>query len=256
MADGAATERFAQQAAQYSFPYHWLPSNDQGSWNISRALGWGLEYLAVMETTKTVVLGVGPHRVLDLGCGDGRLSYELLTAGVDEVVGVDLVEQAVAFARAFNAVHGDRARFACEPVQSLPETAFDAAVAMEVLEHIPEGQLGEVLEAVRRRLRPAGCLVVSVPTTNVPLHPKHERHYTAPLLRAHLRPGFEIEDIRYVHRDTVVSRNLRRLLTNRLVHLNEPSLIRHVVRCYQRHAWTASAQDGTHIVAVCRRRDA
>jgi hypothetical protein len=56
MSERSTTERFAQQAAQYTVPYHWLPSTDQGYWNISRALGWGLEYLAVLETTKSLVL--------------------------------------------------------------------------------------------------------------------------------------------------------------------------------------------------------
>jgi SAM-dependent methyltransferase len=146
-------------------------------------------------------------------------------------------------------VHGDRARLYAQPVQSLQEAVFDAAVAMEVLEHIPDAQIAEVLEAVRCRLRPDGVLVVSVPQRTCRCIQSMSGTTRHPSYGVHLEPSFEIEDLHYVHRNAMVSRNLRRVMTNRLMHLNEPRLIRRVVRSYQRRAWSASPDDGTHIVA-------
>ena len=246
-------ERFAYQAAEYRFPYHWLPSTDTRGSNIGRVLSWGLEYLAVLECTRDLTLRGSPARVLDVGCGDGRLAHELLSAQIDEVVGVDLVEQAIAFARAFNTMHGSRARFCCEPIASLPESGFDVAVAMEVLEHVEDSAVAPFVEAIWRRVRRGGCLVVSVPTMNVPLDAKHERHYTEQLLRTHLSPHFEIDVVHYVHRVSTLTEWLRRISTNRLFTLEAPRLTRAVLSSYHRFARDARVDDGAHLVAGCHR---
>jgi SAM-dependent methyltransferase len=191
--------------------------------------------------------------VLDLGCGDGRLTVELAERGVGELVGIDLVEQAVAFARAFGSPLAPSVSFECVPVQALDAGTFDVAVVMEVLEHIPDDDLGSVVEATWQRVRDGGHLVVSVPTTNVPLIAKHERHYTEALLREQLGSRFEVESVRYVHRTGGGNRVLRRLLTNRLVTLEEPRLRRVITDLYRRRGWKAGPGDGAHLLAVCRR---
>ena len=93
-----------------------------------------------------------PARVLDVGCGDGRLAVELARLGVPEVVGVDLVEQAIAFARAFSAPIASQLRFECLRVQDLDVGTFDTAVMMEVLEHIPAAELDAVIGALWQRV--------------------------------------------------------------------------------------------------------
>lgn len=239
------------QAERYRFPYHWLPHAEGDAWCAGRALLWGHEYLAVLSTVRDLVTARNPARVLDFGCGDGRLASELLASGVPEVVGVDLVEQAVAFARAFNLGYGDRAIFRCEPVEQLNLGSFDVAVVMEVLEHVPDGELAPVVGALHDRLDPEGCLILSVPTTNAPLNPRHERHYTLELLRAHLLPRFEPVEVRYVHRLSLAERWVRRLFVNRIACLLEPALRRRATSWYERRIWHADAHDGAHLVAVC-----
>jgi 2-polyprenyl-3-methyl-5-hydroxy-6-metoxy-1,4-benzoquinol methylase len=245
--------RAERQATQYEFPYHWLPSTDDGTASLGRALSWGLEYLAVLDATAELIAGAAPARVLDFGCGDGRLAVELARRGVPEVVGVDVVEQAIAFARAFAAPLGARVQFDCVSVEELDAGTFDVAVAMEVLEHIADDDLGRIVEALWRRVREDGTLVVSVPTTNVSLIAKHERHYTEELLRRHLAPRFEIVAVAYVHRVGVTTRALRRVLTNRLVSLEESHLRRAVTDLYRRVGRSARPDDGAHLVARCRR---
>jgi 2-polyprenyl-3-methyl-5-hydroxy-6-metoxy-1,4-benzoquinol methylase len=246
-------ERFEHQAAQYSFPYHWLPSNDRPEATIGRTLPWGLEYLAVLEATAELVTATRPERVLDFGCGDGRLSVELARRGVPEVVGVDLVERAVAFARAFGLPWSAQLRFERLHVQELEAGVFDTAVAMEVLEHIHESQLAEVVEALWQRIRPGGSLIVSVPTTNTPPVEKHERHYTEVRLREHLAPRFDVHTIQYVHRATAMNRVLRRALTNRFVSLEDTRARRLIAARYRRSGLRAEAGDGAHLIAHCRR---
>ena len=247
------SERFDRQAAEYAFPYHWLPSTDERDAAIGRTLSWGLEYLAVLETTAELVAATNPARVLDFGCGDGRLAVELARRGVPEVVGVDLVEQAIAFARVFGAPIASQLRFECLRVQDFDAGTFDTAVMMEVLEHIPGAELDSVIGALWRRVRADGALIVSVPTTNVPQNAKHERHYTEELLRSHLGARFEVDSVRYVHRASAANGMLRRMLTNRLVSLEEPHLRRFVTALYRRTGWHAGSSDGAHLLALCRR---
>lgn len=246
-------ERAGRQAAQYAFPYHWLPSSDGRAVALGRLLPWGLEYLAVLEHTADLVMASTPSRVLDLGCGDGRLAVELARRGVPEVVGVDIVEQAIAFARAFGAPYAPRLRFECMNADELDSGTFDVAVAMEVLEHVADDDLERVVEALWRQTSVNATLVVSVPTTNVSRNAKHERHYTEALLRMHLASRFEIVGVRYVHRVSGANQLLRRLLGNRLVALEEPRLRRVVSDLYRRVGRTAGPGDGAHLLATCRR---
>src|SRR5206468_5933022 len=78
-------------------------------------------------------------RVLDVGCGDGRLTGELARPGV-RVTGVD--PSAVALERA-RAAHPGIAFAQTKADGRLPfeDAAFEAAVCLNVLEHVADTQL-------------------------------------------------------------------------------------------------------------------
>jgi ubiquinone/menaquinone biosynthesis C-methylase UbiE len=101
----------------------------------------------------------GGRRVLDLGCGDGRVTGELSRAGV-EVVGVD--PSAVALERARSA-HPGLEFVAPGADGSLPlgDSEFDVVVCLHVLEHVADTQT--LLSEARRVLVPGGRMVISVP---------------------------------------------------------------------------------------------
>lgn len=100
------------------------------------------------------------QRILDIGCWTGALSY-LMAQTHDEVVGIDVLPEAVAVARrkfplpnlTFEVMDGQALKF--------QDDSFDCVVALEVIEHVqnPWGFLG----GIRRVLRPGGCLVISSP---------------------------------------------------------------------------------------------
>ena len=99
----------------------------------------------------------GPgRRVLDLGCRTGAVTRHFLEG--NEVVGVDVDRDALERA----------AELGIEPVwadveQALPfpDDSFDAVVAGELLEHVRFAD--ELVNEVRRLLRPGGVFVGSVP---------------------------------------------------------------------------------------------
>jgi len=98
-------------------------------------------------------------KLLDFGCGHGKLLRRMKEAGWD-VVGLDFSEQAVAAVRA----GGLTAYQGTLPHPELTSNSFDAVVMEHALEHVPD-PLG-VLRAARDVLRPGGALLVHVPNFN------------------------------------------------------------------------------------------
>jgi cyclopropane fatty-acyl-phospholipid synthase-like methyltransferase len=103
------------------------------------------------------------ERVLDVGCGPGRHALALARRGID-VVGVDLSEDFVAFAREAAAAEGVRARFEVLDVRELAyDDEFDAAVCL------CQGGFGllggrdetGVFDRIAASLRPGGRLALT-----------------------------------------------------------------------------------------------
>jgi 2-polyprenyl-3-methyl-5-hydroxy-6-metoxy-1,4-benzoquinol methylase len=214
-------------------------------------LPWGYEYLAVLDCILQEVLRHRPSRVLDFGCGDGRLLWELARRTPATIAGVDLSGRALSFARGF--LGGSSADF-YEDLGAVPSDSFDVAVAMEVLEHISDAELPGVLADIHDRLVPDGLFVVSVPTTNQTLSPKHYRHYTPELLAEQTAGRFVITHTRFVHRLGRGAGLLRRLVCNRFAVVTYRPWLRLTTALYRRHLLDASSHDGAHLVAVMRKQ--
>jgi SAM-dependent methyltransferase len=116
-------------------------------------------------------IGVGPgDRVLDLGCGAGRHTFEALRRGAD-VVAVDLdkrllheiavlaaameLEGEIPAGAALQCVRGDALRLPFEAA------SFDHVIASEVLEHIPDDDIAMI--EIARVLKPGAGAAVTVP---------------------------------------------------------------------------------------------
>ncbi|MGE0881440.1 MAG: class I SAM-dependent methyltransferase [Acidimicrobiia bacterium] len=126
-----------------------------------------LRYSFTMGTTQEVdylvdALGLGPGaRLLDVGCGPGRHSFEFARRGI-EVVGLDISERFVRIARD-GAPRG--ARFVRGDARHLPfVSAFDAAVSLcqggfGLLDGVEDDT--SVLAGIHRALKPGGRLALS-----------------------------------------------------------------------------------------------
>ena len=123
-------------------------------------------------------------RVLDAGCGSGRMLDELARYG--RVCGVDLSSEAVAASRA-RGHEVVRARIEAMP---FADATFDLVTCLDVIEHTPDDRA--TLAELRRVTRPGGLLVVTVPAYQAlwSWHDevnRHFRRYDAPALRAAAR---------------------------------------------------------------------
>ena len=120
-----------------------------------------------------VLRDVGGRRVGDLGCGEGALVGELLKDGrYDQVVATDVSARALGFAerRLHVADMSDRQRERLRLFQSSVTYAdarlagLDAAVLMEVVEHVDPPRLPALAQAVFGSARP-GAVVVTTPNS-------------------------------------------------------------------------------------------
>ena len=99
----------------------------------------------------------GARRLLDLGCGTGTLSAALRRRAADaEIVGIDPVEEFVAFAR--QRVADPRARFQVGDAQALPfaDGAFDATLSLLIFQELPAPD--QALAEMRRVTRAGGTV--------------------------------------------------------------------------------------------------
>ncbi len=111
-------------------------------------------------------------RLLDIGCGFGRHSYEALRRGAD-VVSSDFsmpelvdVDRTVAAMEEYGELPDGVASASCNgDVTKLPfpDASFDRIIASEILEHIDDDVAA--LEELVRVLRPGGTFAATVPAT-------------------------------------------------------------------------------------------
>jgi len=94
-------------------------------------------------------------RVLDVGCGNGKMLVPLVRAGFD-AIGLDFSRGALLTIAGQKAVQGD--------ARNLPfkGSAFEAAVCYDVLQHLLEGEREAAIREVHRVLAPGGLVFVQV----------------------------------------------------------------------------------------------
>jgi 2-polyprenyl-3-methyl-5-hydroxy-6-metoxy-1,4-benzoquinol methylase len=102
------------------------------------------------------------QRVLDVGCGSGVFSRALRDRGA-HVCAVDANEEAVTFAREHFAEDGLAFHHGLLDELGFGEGSFDAAVCLEVIEHVYPDQVEVLLGDLRRLLKPGGTLLLSTP---------------------------------------------------------------------------------------------
>lgn len=99
-------------------------------------------------------------KVLDLGCGNGRL-FPLLKSKNIDYIGVDNSEELIKEAKK----KFPNGKFQIADIFKLPfpEKHFDKVYCIAVLHHIPSKEMrAQVLEEIKRVLRPGGFLILTV----------------------------------------------------------------------------------------------
>ncbi len=154
------------------------------------------------------LVGDGPRRLLDVGCGNGRFLSLLREFGPPEwkLVGVEFDESAVAQCRALGfEAHAGR-------VEDLPanDGTFDAVIMLQLIEHVDDPVA--IARSVHRLLRPGGVFIIETPNLGGLDYrlfkarwwghyhfPRHWNLFSTASLERMLRgAGFEIERSEYL----------------------------------------------------------
>jgi SAM-dependent methyltransferase len=140
------------------------PERRHGGWDVEEFLATGTE---AVDQVKAVLdeagLSLG-DKVLDFGCGAGRLS-NALAAHVKEVVGVDIAQSMVDEANRINQFP-ERVGFVAYDGHRLPfdDESFDGVVSLISIQHSPPAVQLACLVELQRVVRPGGVLVLQVPS--------------------------------------------------------------------------------------------
>jgi SAM-dependent methyltransferase len=245
----ARTDRQQVQEEEYFFPYHYLDLRVDAN-----RLLWSIEYLSLVENALAALgtSAAGLH-VLEVSCGDGRICHELHKRGA-HATGVDYSDAALAFARAFN----PEIPFVCSDAATMDlDEEFDAAIMVESLEHFIPDTIPAVLGRIAKHLAPGGRLVVTVPSSNVPLSAKHYQHFTAATLTKTLSSHFKVLQVSGYGRICGSARIFEAMRT--LGYLLYPLRRRAPIgryfdalrRFYDERLARCAAEDGRGLIAVC-----
>ncbi len=163
------------QEEQYEFPYHYIPVLRGNDFSQIRHYPWGYRYLGRLQMAFEILDGLPFRSLVDLGCGDGRFLREIDRRYPGRtLLGIDHSVRAIAWARGLNPNLAFEERDIT--VGPLPG-GHDVVTLLDVIEHVPPVSLPSLLAVAAAALRPGGHLIVTVPSTNMPLDAKHYQHF-------------------------------------------------------------------------------
>src|SRR3989339_782851 len=248
------TKKQQSQEKSYIFPYHYLDLQCDNY----KFLHY-VEYLNLLKLIINIPDKIQKETsILDAGCGDGRLCFEL-SKKYPEInnCGVDYSDRAIAFAKAFNP-HGEF--YVNDLAKMRLNKKFDYIFLIETLEHIPPENIPAILQNLSGHLSLTGKIIITVPSRNLPLETKHYQHFTKESLTRTISDHFKIMEIKYhsaknIHRKIFsVLRRFGLLIypfKDKIFPVNK--FYGFLNNYYSKKISPAGSEDGFGLIAVCEK---
>lgn len=117
------------------------------------------QQMAALELLKSVKL-TGKEVILDLGCGDGKITADLAKIIPDGFIhGIDLSPSMIGFAKKFE---GHNLTFTVGDIQELTfESQFDLITSFTAMQWVKDQEKG--FRCIYKALKPSGKLLITVP---------------------------------------------------------------------------------------------
>lgn len=147
---------------------HWTPEMVKTFWDYESQFPENFFAYRFGDEIIRRLLSYIPARghVLDYGCGPGNLIEKLLQFDL-KVAGLDFSPATKEFVvQRFRGNQNFMGAFEPKDLKSRPET-FDAVIIIEVIEHLYENQLDELMGNVQTLLRPGGVAIFTTPNEEI-----------------------------------------------------------------------------------------
>lgn len=99
--------------------------------------------------------------IFDMGCGSGSMLKALQEAGYTQAMGMDISPEQVKVAAEMgvaNVTEGDALQFVANQ-----NAQFDVLLGMDIIEHFTKNELVELLQNIRKSLKPGGIAIFRTP---------------------------------------------------------------------------------------------
>ncbi len=244
--------KFRLQNNQYVKPYHHYVDFEE--LKIHEELGWGLEYISYVSEIKKLIKNTSYKKIAEVGCGDGKITLELAKENEEKTFeGWDLSKEAIYFAKAYGQYQKNLKFF--DKNFSKSKTKYDAIVCVETLEHIPNEEIEQFIKTIQGHILKKGKFIITVPTTNLKLHPKHYRHYNINLLKKQTEKYFTIKNIKYVYnRKSIKTKLTNFMLINPLFILKNNKLRKTIINQFLKKHNKTKANKGSHLIVVLEKK--
>ena len=143
----------------------WWENFFDGEWATIQPVAWTAnQTIQAVDTIERILKMGDAAAVLDVPCGEGRISIELARRG-HEVVGVDLSAKMLEIARESSSAGGLKVEWHERDMRDLPwQRRFDAAVCWwGSFGYFDDDGNSTFLESVASALRPGGALLIDSP---------------------------------------------------------------------------------------------
>jgi len=145
-------------------------SGKQGrKWEVNEFFETGeKEIREVIDYLKLLNINLGKQKVLDFGCGVGRLTQALVPY-FSECAGVDISENMIKKADEFNK-YGKKCRYIVNTADNLkmfPDNYFDFVYSNITLQHISPPYSFNYIKEFLRVIKPGGVILFQVPSKRI-----------------------------------------------------------------------------------------
>lgn len=201
------------QELEYAYAYHYIPTFRDNFSQLS-IWGWSKNYTSAIEFILSEIKkdATNIESIFDIGCGDGRLTWELSQEFEDkQILGIDYSKKAIGMAKAFNQNIDFRN---LDIISDDFSIKCDSATLIEVFEHIPLELCDEFVKALHKIINENGTLYMTVPHENMPLSYKHFQHFNLKKLENYFENYFTFEDVKYIQKSSTLLKIVTKFINN------------------------------------------